>query len=128
LQQALFARLTADSELLALLGGTRVYDDVPQSADFPYLTFGQMAARDWSTASGLGEEHTVTLHVWSQAKSRAEVHEILSAVRTAHPTRAPPPPAPRLITLRHETSEARRDPSGDTYHGLARFRAVTEPT
>src|SRR5215212_5066022 len=83
LQQALFARLTADAPLLALLGGARVYDDVPQGADFPYLTFGQSVARDWSTASGAGEEHVITLHVWSQAKGRVQVHEILSAARAA---------------------------------------------
>ncbi len=33
----------------------------------------------------------------------------------------------RLVNLRHELSEARRDPDGETYHGIARFRAVTEP-
>ena len=33
----------------------------------------------------------------------------------------------RLINLRHEFSEARRTPDGDTYQGIARFRAVTEP-
>ena len=34
----------------------------------------------------------------------------------------------RLINLRHEFSEARRDPDGETTHGIARFRAVTEPS
>ena len=34
----------------------------------------------------------------------------------------------RLINLRHEHSEARREPDGETYHGIARFRATTEPT
>jgi len=32
----------------------------------------------------------------------------------------------RLINLRHEFSEARRDSDGETFHGIARFRAVTE--
>jgi hypothetical protein len=32
-----------------------------------------------------------------------------------------------LINLRHQHSEVRRDPDGETLHGLARFRAVTEP-
>ena len=38
LQQSVFARLTADATLLALLGAPRLYDNVPQGADFPYLT------------------------------------------------------------------------------------------
>jgi hypothetical protein len=33
----------------------------------------------------------------------------------------------RLVNLRHELSEARRESDGDTYHGIVRFRAVTEP-
>jgi hypothetical protein len=32
-----------------------------------------------------------------------------------------------LVNLRHEFSEARPDPDGDTYHGIVRYRAVTEP-
>jgi hypothetical protein len=32
----------------------------------------------------------------------------------------------RLVNLRHESSEARRDSDGETFHGIARFRAVTE--
>ena len=51
LQQSIFTKLTADATLLALLGAPRVYDDVPQGADLPYLTFGQSTARDWSTGS-----------------------------------------------------------------------------
>jgi hypothetical protein len=32
----------------------------------------------------------------------------------------------RLINLRHETTDVRRDPDGETYQGIVRFRAVTE--
>jgi len=32
----------------------------------------------------------------------------------------------RLINLRHEYSEVRRDNDGETFHGIVRFRAVTE--
>ena len=127
LQKALFAALAADTALTALLGAARIYDDVPQSSDFPYLTFGQSTARDWSTASDDGHEHTITLHVWSQAKGRAQVHEIMSAVRTALHGQPLNLDGHRLINLRHEFSEARRESDGETYHGLLRLRAVTEP-
>jgi hypothetical protein len=33
-----------------------------------------------------------------------------------------------LVNLRHEFSEARPDPDGDTFHGIVRYRAVTEPS
>ena len=31
-----------------------------------------------------------------------------------------------LVNLRHEFSEARLDPDGDTFHGIVRYRAATE--
>jgi hypothetical protein len=128
LQQAIFATLTADVPLLALLGAPRLYDDVPQAADFPYLTFGQSLDRDWSTGTEPGNEHTLTLHVWSQARGKKETHEIMDALRTALHDQPLSLTGHRLVNLRHEHSEARRDPDGDTIHGIARFRAVTEPT
>jgi len=33
----------------------------------------------------------------------------------------------RLVNLRHEFSDARRETDGDTYHGIVRLRAVTKP-
>ena len=50
---------------------------------FPYLTFGQCTARDWSTGSEDGNEHILTLHVWSQANGKKQAHEIMGAIRTA---------------------------------------------
>jgi hypothetical protein len=127
LQKALFAALAADATLLALLGGARVYDDVPQASAFPYIAFGPSTTRDWSTASDTGSEHAITLNVWSQGKGRAQVHQIMTAARDALHGQALSLDGHRLINLRHEFSEARRSTDGETYHGTARFRAVTEP-
>lgn len=127
LQQAFHARLTADAPLLALLGGPRIYDDVPQCAEFPYVTFGQSTERDWSTGSEDGREHTVTLHVWSRAHGRKEAVAVLAAARAALHDNSLTLVGHRLVNLRHEFSDARRDTDGETYHGTARFRAVTEP-
>lgn len=126
LQQAFHDRLVSDGAVLALLGGPRVYDDVPVRAEFPYVTFGQSIERDWSTGSEDGHEHTVTLHVWSRAHGRKEAKAVLAAARAALHDASLPLDGFRLVNLRHEYSDARREPDGDTYHGTARFRAVTE--
>jgi hypothetical protein len=127
LQQSVFAALTADAALTALIGAGRIHDDVPQGTGLPYLTLGHTTERDWSTGSDSGIEHVLTLHVWSGAKGKKEAHEILGAVRTALHDQPLTLTGHRLVNLRHEFSEARRDPDGETVHGLARFRAVTEP-
>jgi hypothetical protein len=127
LQQAIFATLSADAALLALLGGQRVWDDVPTRADFPYVTFAQTSERDWSTGSEDGLEHVVTLHVWSRGGGRKEAHLIMGAVRAALHDAALELAGYRLVSLRHEFSEARRDADGETTHGIVRLRALTEP-
>ena len=127
LQQSIYQAVTTDVDLTGLMGTPRLYDDVPQGADFPYLTLGQSTVRDWSTGTDAGEEHVLTLHVWSRARGRGETHEIMGALRTALNDRVLPLSGHRLVNLRHELSEARRDPDGETYHGIVRLRAVTEP-
>lgn len=126
-QKAIHAKLTGDLTVVGLLGGARVYDEVPRGADYPYLTLGQSTLRDWSTGSEDGHEHLLTLHVWSRANGRREAHEIMSAVQEALHDAPIPVSGHRLVNLRHEFSDALRDSDGETYHGIVRYRAVTEP-
>lgn len=126
LQQAIFSRLTTDSPTLAALGGPRIYDDVPARAEFPFMTFGQSTERDWSTGTDQGFEHTITLHTWSRARGRKEAQAVIAAARDALHDQELDLTGHRLVNLRHEYSEVRRDTDGETFHGIARFRAVTE--
>lgn len=127
LQTALYQRLVADTALAALIGGARIYDDVPRDATFPYVTFGPVTVRDFSTGTETHHEHAVALHVWSRAAGRKETHEILGAVQDAVHEAGLTLAGHRLVNLRFETSETRRDPDGETTQGVIRFRAVTEP-
>jgi hypothetical protein len=126
LQKAMHAALTTNPALLALLGGPRVHDHVPRGAAFPYVTFAQSTERDWSTGGELGHEHIVTLHVWSRAAGGKEAQEIIGAVRAALHDQPLALTGHRLVNLRQESAEVRRDADGETTHGLVRLRAVTE--
>ena len=46
-QKSIYTALTGDTSLVSLLGGAHVFDDVPQDAVYPYLTFGRSTVRDW---------------------------------------------------------------------------------
>jgi hypothetical protein len=127
LQKAIHAALTSDPPLLALLGGPRVWDDVPRGAAFPYVTFGPSATRDWSTGGEPGDEHAITLHVWSQAAGGKEAQEIIGAIRAALHDQALVLGAHRLVNLRQESAETRREADDELYRGTVRLRAVTEP-
>ena len=127
LQKAIYTTLTANAGVIAVLGAARIYDDVPTRSEFPYMTFGQTTERDWSTGTEPGHEHTITLHVWSRGRGRKEADEVMAAVQAALHDAALALTGHRLVNLRHEFSDARRDPDGESFHGISRYRAVTEP-
>jgi hypothetical protein len=127
LQRGIYQALAGSSDLTAMLGGARIYDDAPQGAAFPFITLGQSVVRDWSTGTEDGAEHDLTLHVWSRAGGKKQVHEILEAIRAVLHDQPLMLADHHLINLRNEFCEARLDPDGDTFHGIVRYRAVTEP-
>jgi hypothetical protein len=127
LQRGIYQTLASSSDLSALLGGPRVYDDPPQAASYPFVSLGQSLVRDWSTGTEDGAEHLLTLHVWSQSGGKKEAHAIIEAIRAVLHDQPLMLVDHQLVNLRHEFSEARQDPDGDTYHGIVRYRAVTEP-
>jgi hypothetical protein len=127
LQKAVYAALSGDAALTALLGEGGVHDAAPPDAAFPYVVIDQMQVRDWSTGTEEGAEHILTLHVWSRHAGKREAYEIADAVRAVLDTAFLTLEDHRLINLRHQYSELKRDEDGETHHGVLRFRAVTEP-
>jgi len=126
LQKAVFARLGEDSALVGLLGGARIFDHVPANAPFPYITFGRTSVYDWSTDTESGTEQLFTLHIWSKAKGKKETLEIMDAASALLEDTSLPLEGHHLVNLRLEFAEARYDDDLSVYHGLLRFRAVTE--
>lgn len=128
LQHAIQSALVADSGVIALLGGAKIYDDVPPGVEFPYVTYGQTLAEDWGTASDEGREHRVTLHAWSRQGGRLEASQIIAALDVVLTTAPLALAGHHLVNLHYEFSQVRRDSDGETFHGLVRYRAVTEAT
>ena len=127
LQQAVHATLAADTAVLALLGGARVYDDVPRGAVFPYLSLAAFTARDWATGTEPGTEISFAVHAWSRGAGHKGPNLIAEAVRAVLHDQALTLADHRLVNLRHDSLETRRERDGDTYRVIARFRAVLEP-
>lgn len=127
LQRSIYQALAGSSELTSLLGGERIYSNPPPAAQFPYITLGQTVNLDWSTGTEDGTEHSLTLHVWSRADNSIEVHEIIQVIRMVLHDQPLALDDHYLVNLRHEFTEARIDPDGETLHGIVRYRAVTEP-
>lgn len=127
LQKAVFSALSADAALVAALGGARIYDHAPANAVFPYLTFGRTTVHDWSTDTDSGSEHFFTVHAWSKARGKTEVLALIERVKGALHDAALALDTHRLVNLRREFEDARFNDDLSVYHGMVRFRAVTEP-
>jgi len=125
LQKAVFAALVGDAGVGALIGD-RIYDAAPRNAVFPYVAIGTVETLDWSTGTETGAEHRLTLHAWSRERGKAESYAIMEAVRAALDGAALALDGHALVNLRFEAGSAGRDPDGLTWHGVMRFRAVTE--
>ena len=127
LQTSIFRTLTADAGLTALLGGPKIFDHVPERATYPYLTFGRTTVVDWSTGTEDGSEHILTLHVWAKGGGKQETYQIMDQVSNRLHDQPIALDGLRLVNLQLQFAEARLESESTTYHGILRFRAVTEP-
>lgn len=127
LRAAIHDALAADSQLVSLLGGAKVYDEPPRGAAFPYFTLGEARIADFSTGSEAGEEHQLTLHAWSRQGGHKQAHAIAGALLQALDDAPLMLADHALVNFRFSVADVRREADGRTYHALVRFRAVTEP-
>lgn len=127
LRAAVYEALAANSQLVAALGGSKIYDEPPKAAVFPYVTMGEARIADFSAGSESSEEHQLTLHAWSRQGGHKEAHVIAAALLQALDDAPLTLADHQLINLRFAVADVRREADGRTYHALVRFRAVTEP-
>ncbi len=128
LQAAIAGALAAHAGVRSFAGAPpRIYDDVPEKPVFPYITIGDDETRDWSTGSDAGAEHGLTIHVWSRYAGRREAKLLMDEIAAALHDQPVALSARRLINLRLAGMETFRLGDGETWHGIVRLRAVTEP-
>lgn len=124
LQKAIFAKL---NEVTAIAGG-RIYDQVPASPTFPYITIGDEQVVDDGNACDDGWEVFPAVHVWSRPAtgSKAEVKDLLASVVSRLNT-ALTVTGFTVVINAFESSRVLRDPDGLTEHAVVTFRYVLQP-
>jgi hypothetical protein len=128
LQKAIFAALSADTDLTALVGSRAIHDHAPANLAFPYITFGRNSASDWSTSTEDGSEHIFTVHVWSKETGKSQALGIMAVVRRVLHDASLTLSGYQLVNLRDEYADVRFNDDHAVYHGTLRFRAITEAT
>jgi hypothetical protein len=72
LRAALRSFWLADTGLITLLGGPKIYDTAPRTTTPPYITFGAIKAKQWLGGSQRGFEQDADVLVWSRQPSDQE--------------------------------------------------------
>ena len=127
LRAAVHDALKNNAALNALLGGSRVYDEPPRGAAFPYVTLGEARISNFSSGDVSAEEHQLTLHAWSRRGGHNEAHLITGTLLQVLDDAPLTLPGHHLVNFRFAAADVRREADGRTYHALVRFRAFTEP-
>ena len=120
LQKAIFARLETAI-------ATPVYDYVPQGAAFPFVVVGDATANEWGAGDLRGEQHGLSVHIWSRYQGRMEMKLLMGEIKAALDSVALALSGHHLVDLRFVFADEFPDPDGISRHGLVRFRAVTHP-
>lgn len=125
LQGAIVQALKGDAAVTALVG-QRVYDIVPDSPQFPYLSFGpsDVLEEDYDCISG--QDISIQLDAWSRSVGFPEVKRIRDAVRVALHDADLQLAVNALVMIEHRHSIATRDPDGLTSHVIMDFTAWVE--
>ena len=75
LQKAIYQILAASLPLQSIVAG-RIFDEVPQGENFPYIVIGDDDLKPWDLDCKLGFEALITIHAFSRYKGRKEAKEI----------------------------------------------------
>ena len=122
LRKAIRASLSARPDL----AGVRIYDEAPRGASLPYITFGDAQWRDWSTSSDRGAELVVVLDVWTDDRGLRQALEIADRVAACLDAAPLDLEGHRLIDIRLDALDTRREGNGRWSRASLRFRAITE--
>jgi hypothetical protein len=126
-QEAVYAALSASGVLQGMIGNpVRLYDMVPPAAAFPYVTLGDISARDYDTRDRDGFEQIVILHVWSRARGRKELKTIMQAVYDTLHHASLTLTGADFVSCRFQSAVTQQERDGLTLHGVMRFRIIVQ--
>lgn len=122
LQKAIYDKLKASAALTAIVG-QRVYDDVPQGSQFPYVVLGDDITSAWDTDCKAGFSALITVHGFSRYQGRKEAKAIGDAVYAALHNAGFLTANFYAAACAFDTQSVIIESDGVTRHTVTRFRA-----
>lgn len=126
-QAAIVAALKAYAPLTSIVG-SRVYDNVPNGAQKPYVSIGPTQFLPASGECIDGGDVVIQLDGWSEGPTSVEAKQIGAAIiaRLRNFAEALEDGA-RLVDFQIEQARYLREPDGVTQHAVVIVRAAAEP-
>ena len=126
---AVRSALVADTDLITLLGGVKVYDQTaPQNAEMPYVVLGRCALSENDFDQGSAFECVLDIHAWSTQRARIEANNIMERVRDVlHRSNTLTISGYGVSGVQETFSEVMIDPDNITRHGVQSFQIFFEP-
>ena len=129
--KAVFAALNGAPALTAIIGASKVFDDVPvqgepTSPTYPYVVIGDQQGTEAGTASTSAADMQITIDAWSRGAGKQQVLQMLDAIRDAldagPENKSFATATGVLVYLNYLSHETVRGADGETYSGVIRFR------
>lgn len=126
IQKAIYAALAGNTALMTAIG-SRLYDQAPEGAAFPYVVIGDGAVAPWDTDTETGVDAVVMVHVWDRShRGRKVVKDIQDKIMTTLHRAEPPVDGSGTVLCEMELADSFQDADGLTHHGIQRFRVITD--
>lgn len=124
LQQAMYERAAADEALVAMVSG--VFDEVPETKVYPYVTLGEAIEQPDNTHSNYGAKTDVAFHIWSDYRGYLEGNTIGGRLVELFDHQPLEIEGHRVVTVRFKQTTPMRDPDPNLRHVIVRFQVITE--
>ena len=125
LQGVIVSVLKSDPDMISLVQG-RIYDRVPETRQFPYVSYGPSDDFEDDADCIEGSNLTVQLDAWSREVGFPEAKRICNAMRNALHNRDLQLTDNALVLIECRGVRVMRDPDGLTSHGIVEINAFIE--
>jgi len=126
IQTVVYQTLTAYAPLMSVVEAVR--DEVDEFQDFPYVTIGESIHNEWDTDNTLGDDTSITVHVWSRHKGKKETKTIQGEIYNALHRASASYGGYDIISIDWQDSQSFIDQDGETRHGVQTFRILIDKT
>ena len=122
--RAHLALIKSDPSVAAMVAD-RVFDFIPRQVPYPFIIYHITNSDEWDTTRENGEEHAIFIHVYDDYEGPKRARQIMRRLfELLHDQTT-------LTLIDHNLVNCRRvfytmDREEQLYHGVSRYRAITE--